>query len=178
MHRRFRDLLLLFLLTTPGARAAAYPAAKHGETYMHNYYLPPAPGSTPWWPSWSPDGKWLAIAMQGSIWKVDPATGSAFELTYGKKYHSSPDWSPDGKWIIYTADDDGRNVQLEILNVASGETHSLTNDQQVYADPVFSHDGSMVAYVSTQPQGHFNIYVRAIRDGNWSGDAIALTSDH
>lgn len=180
MIRAFCSLGILQLALSPTLFAAGpvYPAAKHGETYMHNYYLPPAPGTTPWWPSWSPDGKWLAVAMQGSIWKVDPRNGAAIELTYGKKYHSSPDWSPDGKWIIYTADNDGRNIQLEILNVETGATSALTNDNQMYADPVFSHDGSMLAYVSTEPNGYFNIYVRPIRDGQWAGEPIPLTSDH
>ena len=44
----------------------AYPAARTGANYMHNYYFPPAPSSTPWAPSWSPDGKAVAIAMSGS----------------------------------------------------------------------------------------------------------------
>ena len=60
---------------------------------MHNFYFPPAPSSTPWAPSWSPDGRWIAVAMSGSIWKVDPDTGIAYELTYNDKYHSLPDWS-------------------------------------------------------------------------------------
>ena len=25
-----------------------YPSARHGGNYMRNYYLPPAPSSTPW----------------------------------------------------------------------------------------------------------------------------------
>ena len=50
-----------------------YPASKHGGTYMFNYYLPPAPSASAWAPAWSPDGKWIAVAMQGSIWKVEPA---------------------------------------------------------------------------------------------------------
>ena len=145
---------------------------------MHNYYLPPAPSSYPWAPTWSPDGKSLVISLLGSLWKVDPITGDAAQLTYDKHYHSSPDWSPDGKWIVYTSDDSNRRIQLKILNVASGESHSLTNDDHLYLDPVFSPDGSRVAYVSTQPNGHFNLYVRPIRDGNWAGPAIALTSDH
>ena len=69
------------------------------------------------------------------------------------------------KWIIYTADDDGRPIQLEILNTATGESHALTNDNHLYMDPVFSPDGSRVAYVSSKPNGYFNIYVRPIRDG-------------
>ncbi len=160
------------------AQGSVYPASKHGGTYMFNYYLPPAPSTTPWWPSWSPDGKWIAVAMHGSIWKVDPQTGTAYELTYGKKYHSSPDWSPDGKWIVYTADDDGVTIGLEVLNVETGETHALTQDKEIYADPVFSPDGRRLAYVSTKPKGYFNIYVRPIRDGQWADEEMALTSDH
>src|SRR5687768_8643116 len=54
-----------------------YPGARTGGNYMHAYYLPPAPSSTPWAPSWSPDGKAIAVGMSGSIWKVDPASGVA-----------------------------------------------------------------------------------------------------
>lgn len=156
----------------------SYPMAKTGANYMYNYYFPPAPSSTPWGPSWSPDGKWIAVGMSGSIWKVDPATGVARELTYNEKYHSLPDWSPDGKWIIYTADDGGKTIQLEILNVETGESKPLTNDNFVYTDPVFSPDGNRVAYVSTKPSGFFNVYFRAIRNGQWAGEEIAVTKDN
>jgi TolB protein len=163
---------------TVWAAAAEYPASRHGGTYMFNYYIPPAPSTTPWAPAWSPDGTWIAVGMNGSIWKVDPRTGVAFELTYNRKYHSSPAWSPDAKWIIYTADDDGRSIQLEILNTVTGESQPLTNDNHLYMDPVFSPDGSRVAYVSSKPNGYFNLYVRPIRDGKWAGEEIALTRDH
>src|SRR5215208_3122139 len=75
--------------------ALPFRAAKTGGNYMHNFYFPPGLSATPWWPDWSPDGKWIAVSMEGSIWKVDPASGAAFELTYSGRYHSSPDWSPD-----------------------------------------------------------------------------------
>ena len=145
---------------------------------MFNYYLSPAPGTTPWAPAWSPDGKWIAVSMYGSIWKVDRNTGVAYELTYNRKYHSSPGWSPDGKWIVYTADDDGASIQLEIVNVETGQSRALTTDTHLYTDPVFSPEGSRVAYVSSRPNGYFNLYVRGIRDGQWSGDEVALTRDH
>ncbi|MCW5979912.1 MAG: CehA/McbA family metallohydrolase [Bryobacteraceae bacterium] len=168
----------LALLIALPATSAEYPAAREGGRYMHNFYIPPAPGTTPWAPSWSPDGEWIAVAMQGSIWKVNPRTGEATELTYNRAYHSSPDWSPDGNWIVYTADADGASIQLEILKVATGEIRALTTGGDVYLDPVFSPDGGRLAYVSTRPNGHFNIYVRAIRDGQWAGGEIALTSDN
>ena len=170
--------LLVASAVVAGQEARTYPSARTGGNYMHAYYLPPAPSSTPWAPSWSPDGKAIAVAMSGSIWKVDPASGVAAEITYDAKYHSSPDWSPDGKWIIYTADDGGKTIQLGIVNVANGETRALTDDGFIYTDPVFSPDGSRVAYVSTKPNGFFNVYVRPIKDGQWAGSEIAITRDN
>ena len=155
-----------------------YGAAKTGGNYMNNFYFPPAVAATPWWPDWSPDGSWIAVAMHGSIWRVDPMSGRAQELTTGPTYHSSPDISPDGRWLVYTADHDGRKIQLEILNLATGVTTPLTNDDQIYTDPVFSPDGTRLAYVSTAPNGYFNVYVRPIEDGQWAGPDIAVTVDH
>jgi Tol biopolymer transport system component len=169
--------LIFAAAVLPGAMAQ-YRASKHGGTYMFNYYLPQVPTATPWAPAWSPDGKWIAVSMFGSIWKIDPRNGTAYELTYNRKYHSSPSWSPDGNWIVYTAEDDGKTIQLEIVNVQSGESHALTSDAHLYTDPVFSPDGSRIAYVSSKPNGYFNIYVRSLRDGQWNGEEIALTRDH
>ena len=155
-----------------------YAAARTGDNYMHNFYLPPAVSSTPWWPEWSSNGKWIAVAMSGSIWKVDPATGHAEELTAGTAYHSSPDISPDGKWLVYTADHDGQKIQLEMLNLATGVSTPLTSDDHVYTDPVFSPDGTRLAYVSTAPNGFFNLKVRPVRDGAFAGPEISLTTDN
>ena len=158
--------------------AQPYPSLLQGGTYAQNFMFGPETSSTPWAPDWAPDGASIAVAMSGSIWTVDPETGRAEELTYSAKYHSSPDWSPDGRWIIYTADDGGQTIELEIVNVESGESHPLTDDGLVYTDPVFSPDGTRVAYVSTQPNGYFNIYIRAIEDGQWNGEEIAVTQDN
>src|SRR6185436_14824744 len=87
------------LVSTLWAQGSEYAALKFRSNYLASYYLSHAPNTTPWWPSWSPDGKWIAVAMYGSIWKVDPQTGVASELTSSRKIHSSPSWSPDGKWI-------------------------------------------------------------------------------
>ena len=71
---------------------------------MHNFYPPPAGSSTPWWPSWAADGKWLAFAMHGSIWKLRLGEWDAHEWVYATEHLSSPEWSPDGQWLIYTSD--------------------------------------------------------------------------
>lgn len=174
-----RAVVLLALVASIAlAQKTIYPAAKDGGNYMHNYYLPPAPSSYPWSPAWSPDGKYIAVSLLGSIWQVEPEIGKATQLTSGKSYDSSPDWSPDGRWLIYTADDDNTRIQLAVLNARTGETKRLTDDQHLYLDPVFSPDATRVAFVSTYPNGHFNVYIRGIRDGAWSGPPVAVTTDN
>jgi hypothetical protein len=172
--------LLGLAATTVAAQEqfGSYPAARMGGNYMHNFYLPPAVSSAPWAPSWAPDGESVALSMHGSIWSVDVETGLAVELVSGPRYYSSPDYSHDGRWLIYTADDHGRSIGLEVLDLSTGETHALTDDDEVYADPSFSPDGSRVVYVSTAPAGYFNVYIRPFADGQWSGDPVAVTSDN
>jgi Tol biopolymer transport system component len=179
LTRTMRALCVFMVAAEIGlSQKQLYPAAKDGGNYMHNYYLPPAPGSYPWYPDWSPDGQHIAVSLLGSIWRVDAKSGEAVQLTYDRYYHSSPDWSPDGKWIIYTADEDNLRIHLRTLNVETGESRALTTGNGLYLDPVFSPDGGHVAYVSTEPAGHFNVYVRPIRNGSWSGTALAVTSDN
>src|SRR5688572_7945381 len=170
--------VLLASVHLAGQSGRAYPAARQGGNYMHNYYFAQAPSSTPWAPAWAPDGKTVAVAMRGSIWSVDPTTGAARELTYGPTYHSMPDWSPDGRWLVYTADDGGGTIQLEIVNAQTGESRALASDTQIYMDPAFSPDGTRLAYVSTKPNGNFNVFIRAIRDGQFAGEEIPVTRDN
>ena len=178
-----RGLLATALVLVAGEPVAgqsrtAYPASGHGGNYMHNYYLPPAPASTPWYPTWHPSGETLAVSMSGSIWTVDPETGVASEVVWGERYYSSPDYSPDGRWLVYTSDDGGGTMDLEVLDTSTGQRHVLTDGPQLYADPRFSPDGQRIAYVSTEPQGYFNVYIRDFRAGAWAGDPVAVTSDN
>ena len=62
--------------------------------------------------------------------------------------------------------------------MATGKTWALTNDEFVYTDPVFSPDGTRLAYVGTRPNGYFNVFVRPIANGQWTGPEIAVTSDN
>ena len=154
----------------------AYPAALTGGNYMHNYYLPPV-ASTPWRPSFSPDGEWLAFSMSGSIWKVRVGGGEAYELTANPTYDSSPAWSPDGRWIAYTADHNYESINLRLLDTVTGESADLTSDQHVSIDPVWSPDGSRILYVSTNPDGWYHVYELPLENGVPS-EPVRLTEDN
>ena len=143
---------------------------------MHNYYLPPV-ASTPWRPSFSPDGEWLAFSMSGSIWKVRISGGEAYELTANSTYDSSPAWSPDGRWIAYTADDNYESVNLRLLDTVTGESMDLTRDQHVSLDPAWSPDGSRILYVTTNPDGWYHIHQLQLENGV-PGEPVQLTEDN
>jgi len=175
--KRLSCLALFFSIGATGLHAQVYPNAKTGGNYMHNYYFPPAASSTPWWPSWSPDGKWIAFAMDGSIWKARAGESTAYELIYSNAYLSSPEWSPDGKWIAYTSDDDGKNINLFLFNVDTGKSTPLSAGNFENLEPAWSPDGKHLAYVTTEPNGWFNIAVMDIDNGR-KGKITRVTTDH
>ncbi|MDA2938156.1 CehA/McbA family metallohydrolase, partial [Acidobacteria bacterium AH-259-A15] len=158
-------------------RPSPYSRALTGGNYMHNFYLPPPGTSTPWWPSWSADGQWLAFSMQGSIWKMGIGESVAHELVHAKEYLSSPEWSPDGRYIAFTAEEDGKSINLRLLDLNTGEISNLTWGDHLNLDPAWSPQGSKLAYVSTHPNGYFNIFVMQIKDGQ-PGGIIQLTRDN
>lgn len=162
-------------VTVQDGRQPVYPTARTGGNYMHNYYLPPV-ASTPWRPTFSPDGDWIAFAMSGSIWKIRTGGGPAYELAAGATYDSSPSWSPDGRWIAYTADDSYQSINLRLLDTMTGETFPLTRGRFVNLDPAWSPDGRSLLYVSTDPDGWYHLHSLPIENGQ-PGERVRLTED-
>lgn len=160
---------------------SVYPRAATGGNYMHNYLLPPAASSTPWWPAWSPDGQWVAFAMDGALWRMRVSGGRgdgvAEELLREKEYLSSPEWSPDGQYLAFTADDDGRSINVRVLDLATGVVTQVTNGPFVNIEPAWSPDGRRLAFVTTAPNGFFNIVVASMAAGR-PGEQVAVTVDH
>jgi Tol biopolymer transport system component len=51
----------------------------------------------------SPDGRTLAIDLQGGIWTLPAAGGAAKRVTGIYEDARQPTWSPDGKWIAFVS---------------------------------------------------------------------------
>src|SRR2546427_6315183 len=88
--------------------------------YWREMYVPQVT-SGPSAVTWSPDGRELIYAMQGSLWRQRLGAGVAQQLTAGPGYDYQPDWSPDGRFVAY-ASYAGGAIQLRLLDLARGVT--------------------------------------------------------
>jgi TolB protein len=128
----------------------------------HNYYYRemylPQVTSGPSEATWSPDGKMLIYAMQGSLWRQRIGDSVAEQLTTGPGYAYQPDWSPDGSRVVYASYRDDA-IGLRLLDLKTLTDTPLVTDGAVNVDPRWSPDGSRIAYVSTAYEGRFHIWL-------------------
>ena len=79
----------------------------------------------------SPDGRRLAIDLQGSIWVLPSSGGAATRITDVFNDARQPAWSPDGRTIAYTLNEDGYSrVILMPLAGGAGQSFPAGDDEQ------------------------------------------------
>src|SRR5947209_7475927 len=123
----------------------------------------------------SPDGRMLAIDMQGSIWTLPSSGGAAKRITDLFNDARQPTWSPDGRTITFFAYRDG-GYDIWAVAPDGSNQHKLTWGPFDDREPVWSHDGTRVAFSSDRgdPLGSdYNIWILDTR----SGELRQLTKD-
>jgi TolB protein len=162
-----KKLAILFLLLPLLLHADREAVLKQIDV-PHNYYFRemylPQVTSGPSTVTWSPDGKSVVFSMQGTLWKQNLDSTTAEQLTSGPGYDYQPDWSHNGKWIVF-AKYDRDAMELHLLDLQTGNVSQLTNGGAVNVDPRWSPDDSRIAFVSTQFNKRFHIFVAHMNNG-------------
>jgi eukaryotic-like serine/threonine-protein kinase len=135
------------------------PVAPGGETIR--LQTPAFPAS----PAWSPDGKWVAVAVGNSpyifgtgylgnagnnaILLVPTAGGPAVPVTDGTSLNQSPQWSPDGRALYWISDRGGNRdvyrVRLARAGSPVGPAERLTTGLDAHSISLAA-NGSALAY--------------------------------
>src|SRR5215813_6917253 len=100
----------------------------------------------------SPDGRMLAIDLQGSIYTLSASGGTATRITDLFNDARHPAWAPDGKWIAFQGYRDGA-FHIRAIAPDGRNQHMLTTGTYDDREPAWSHDGTRVAFSSDRAAG-------------------------
>jgi hypothetical protein len=113
-------------------------------------------------PSLSPDGKWIATAVDGdgtmnvAVVSADGTTTRMITAFKNGEQVFTPKWSVDGKDIVFGfAQKDGQDVAR--VNVESGAMDILVPGADDARNPVYAADGKSIIF-SSDRTGIFNLY--------------------
>jgi TolB protein len=103
-------------------------------------------------PAWSPDGEWLAYVSferrVSAIFVQHRRTGKKTMVSARAGINAAPSYSPDGKKLALTLSGSNGNLDIYLLELASGQLTRLTDDPGIDTEAVFSPDGGAIYFTS------------------------------
>lgn len=111
----------------------------------------------------SPDGRMLAMDLQGLLWVVPVEGGTARRLTGYLHDIARPHWSPDGTRIVFQSYRDG-GFQLWSVTSDGRDLRQLTHGEFDCREPAWSPDGREIAFASDR-SGRYAVYALDIASG-------------
>jgi len=106
------------------------------------------------WPTYSPDGKWIAVFLgeegrYGDYWVMPSAGGTPRRLTTDFEEGGAPTWTPDGKFLVFPSARAGSG-NLWRVSVAGGVPEALTTGPGDDLDPAVSPDGRTLLFANVK----------------------------
>ena len=157
-------LLVMFAGALPAQRQPVLKQIDLPHPYYYREMYLPQLTTGPSAVCWLPDSREVVYSMAGSLWRQRLDSGAAEEITAGPGYAYQPDCSPDGHWIVYV-NYDGQALGLRLLDLATRKSAALTSNGAVNVEPRWSPDGRRIAFVSTEYNRRFHIFIGEVREG-------------
>lgn len=104
----------------------------------------------------SPDGKTIAMALQGVLWILPSQGGKAVRITDEFADAQEPDWSPDGKYISFHSYRNG-NYHIWTIRKDGKELTQLTSGLWDDREPAWAPDGGSIVF-SSDRAGNYDIW--------------------
>lgn len=108
-------------------------------------------------PTWSPDGRWLAYVSfetrAAAVWIQNVATAERRMVSARPGVNGAPAWSPDGTRLALTLSSSGGNLDVFVLDPATGILERITDDPAIDTEPVWTPDGSALYFTSDRAGG-------------------------
>jgi TolB protein len=112
------------------------------------------------WPTWSPDGQWIALTStrdgNQEVYAVRLSDKQARRLTSDPAIDAHPAWSPDGKRLAFATNRWG-DLEIAVMNIDGTNLLRLTDSRGLDDYPTWSPDGKRLVFTSNR-DGNFEIY--------------------
>jgi len=114
-------------------------------------------------PRLSPDGRRIAVEIEGQVWLYDLSRETLTRFTF-EGLNAGPVWTPDGKRIAFGSNREGPFKIFWQLADGSGELEQLTSSEY-YQFPISSSpDGQLLTFMEVTPTTGIDIWVLRMKD--------------
>jgi eukaryotic-like serine/threonine-protein kinase len=118
-------------------------------------------------PRLSPDGRRLAVTLQGQevqLWLYDLSRETLTRFAFEGKINSNPVWTPDGKRIAFNSNKEGPINLFWQLADGSGGLERLTTSEYLHFPMSWSPNGQVLAFVEVTPTTGYDLWTLGLGD--------------